>query len=157
MWIMIAGPYRSGASSEADRKQNLANLNRAAYELFRKGHVPVVGVNCALPLIAAAGSDAYESIMMPLSWRWPIAVMLSCGLVASAPVPMRRSRGYAAGAASRTTRSRRFPMPIEPSNPRLQRTALRAAAEPPSRYRFRSIHTGAAPYQRSLATLYIIA
>jgi len=67
MWIMIAGPYRSGANSEADRVQNLANLNRAAYELFRKGHVPVVGVNCALPLIAAAGSDAYESIMMPLS------------------------------------------------------------------------------------------
>ena len=67
MWIMIAGPYRSGAKSEADREQNLANLNRAAYELFRKGHVPVVGVNCALPLIAAAGSDAYESIMMPLS------------------------------------------------------------------------------------------
>ena len=37
MWIMIAGPYRSGANSEADREQNLANLNRAAYELFRKG------------------------------------------------------------------------------------------------------------------------
>ena len=67
MWIMIAGPYRSGAKSEANREQNLANLNRAAYELFRKGHVPVVGVNCALPLIAAAGFDAYESIMMPLS------------------------------------------------------------------------------------------
>lgn len=43
-------------------------------------------------------------------------------------------------------------MPIEPSNPQLQRTALRAAAEPPSRYLFRSIHTRAAPYQRSLAT-----
>jgi hypothetical protein len=49
MWIMIAGPFRSGAKSEADREQNLFNLNRAAYELFRKGHVPVVGVNCALP------------------------------------------------------------------------------------------------------------
>ena len=45
-------------------------------------------------------------------------------------------------------------MPIEPSNPQLQRTALRAAAEPPSRYLFRSIHTRAAPYQRSLATTY---
>src|SRR4030095_8896421 len=67
MWIMIAGPYKSGANSEADREQNLANLNRAAYELFRKGHVPVVGINCALPLIAGAGSGAYESIMMPLS------------------------------------------------------------------------------------------
>ena len=67
MWPMIAGPYRSAANSVADREQNLANLNRAAYELFRRGHVPLVGVNCALPLIAVAGSDAYESIMMPLS------------------------------------------------------------------------------------------
>ena len=40
MWIMIAGPYRTGANSEADREQNLANLNRAADELFRKGDVP---------------------------------------------------------------------------------------------------------------------
>jgi hypothetical protein len=32
-------------------------------------------------------------------------------------------------------------MPIEPSNPRLQRMTLRAAAVPPSRYLFRSIHT----------------
>jgi len=69
MWIMIAGPYRSGTKSQEDREQNLLKLNRAAYEVFRKGHVPVVGVNCALPVIAAAesGSDAYDSIMMPLS------------------------------------------------------------------------------------------
>ena len=67
MWIMIAGPYRSGAKSDADREQNLMNLNRAAHAVFRKGHVPVVGVNCALPLIEAAGRETYESIMMPLS------------------------------------------------------------------------------------------
>jgi hypothetical protein len=69
MWIMIAGPYRSGTKSKEDREQNLLKLNRAAYEVFRKGHVPVVGVNCALPVIAAAesGSDAYDSIMIPLS------------------------------------------------------------------------------------------
>jgi hypothetical protein len=55
MWIMIASPYRTGAKSEADRKRKLLELNRAAYELFQKGHVPIVGVNCALPLIGAAG------------------------------------------------------------------------------------------------------
>ena len=87
MWIMIAGPYRSGANSEADREQNLANLNGAAYELFRKGHVPVVGVNCALPLIAAAGSDAFESIMMPLS----LAMADRCDAVL-------RLRGFCPGA-----------------------------------------------------------
>ena len=67
MLIMIAGPYRTGAKSEADREQNLFKLNCAAYELFRKGHIPIVGVNCALPLIGAAGTEMYESIMMPLS------------------------------------------------------------------------------------------
>ena len=64
---MIAGPYRTGAKSEADREANLLALNRAAYQVFRKGHVPVIGVNLALPVIQAAGSRAYDAIMMPLS------------------------------------------------------------------------------------------
>lgn len=34
MWIMIAGPYRSGANSDADREQNLAILNRYPLDLF---------------------------------------------------------------------------------------------------------------------------
>jgi hypothetical protein len=67
MWIMIAGPYRTGAASEAERQRNLAALNRAALEVFRKGHVPIIGVNLALPIIGVAGDDAYESVMMPLS------------------------------------------------------------------------------------------
>lgn len=67
MWIMIAGPYRSGTKSQAEREQNLIELNRAAHAVFGKGHVPVVGVNCALPLIAVAGPESYDSIMMPLS------------------------------------------------------------------------------------------
>src|SRR5262245_66655265 len=67
MWIMIAGPYRTGAHSEPERRQNLLILNRAAFELFRKGHVPIIGVNLALPIVEAAGEEAYESVMMPLS------------------------------------------------------------------------------------------
>lgn len=64
---MIAGPYTAGAASEADRHRNLLALNRAAYEIFRRGHVPIIGVNLALPIIEAAGPDTFESIMMPLS------------------------------------------------------------------------------------------
>ena len=46
----------------------MAVLNAAAFAVFRHGHVPVVGVNMALPIIAAAGTaSAYEEIMMPLS------------------------------------------------------------------------------------------
>ena len=63
MWIMVAGPYRSGAATAEARARNLAELNRAALALFRAGHVPVIGVNLALPVIEAA----YDEIMMPLS------------------------------------------------------------------------------------------
>ncbi len=67
MWIMIAGPYRTGAHSESDRDRNLLALNRAAVALLRKGHVPIIGVNLALPMIRADGPASYESIRMPLS------------------------------------------------------------------------------------------
>ncbi len=67
LWIMIAGPYSSGAKTDADREANLLALNRAAYEVFRRGHVPIIGVNLALPVIQAAGPQMYEAIMMPLS------------------------------------------------------------------------------------------
>ena len=67
MWIMVAGPYRSGAATAEARARNLTALNQAALALFRAGHVPVIGVNLALPLIQAAGEAAYDEIMMPLS------------------------------------------------------------------------------------------
>lgn len=67
MWIMVAGPYRSNSPDPAVWDQNLKRLNRAAYEIFRKGHVPIVGVNLALPIIESTGEESYEAIMTPLS------------------------------------------------------------------------------------------
>ena len=67
MWIMVSGPYRGGARTEADRQANLDAMNRAAYEVFAKGHVPVIGVNMALPIIQVRGPEAYDEIMMPVS------------------------------------------------------------------------------------------
>ena len=73
MWIMVSGPYRSspaspgGVADAAERARNLAALNEAALALFRAGHVPIVGVNVALPLIGAAGEPSFDEIMMPLS------------------------------------------------------------------------------------------
>ena len=67
MWIMVAGPYRSGGADEATRAERLASMNRVALALFRLGHVPVIGVNMALPVIAAADGDAFDEVMMPLS------------------------------------------------------------------------------------------
>ncbi len=67
MWVMVSGPYRGGARTEADRQANLDAMNRAAYEVFRRGHVPIIGVNAALPIIRAVGDDRYDEIMMPVS------------------------------------------------------------------------------------------
>lgn len=67
MWIMVAGPYRSGSADPAVWADNLRALNQAAVALLRRGHVPIIGVNLALPVIEAAGAAAYDEIMLPLS------------------------------------------------------------------------------------------
>jgi hypothetical protein len=66
---MVAGPYRAGGADPPARAANLRRLNDAAVALLRAGHMPVIGVNMALPMIEAAGGDqaAYEQIMMPVS------------------------------------------------------------------------------------------
>ena len=70
MWIMIAGPYRAGggAADPAIRAANLRLLNDAAVALHRAGHVPIIGVNMALPMIEAAGGTdaAYAEIIAPV-------------------------------------------------------------------------------------------
>jgi len=68
MWIMVGGPYGTGAKSAAERAANLARMNEAALAVWRKGHVPIIGVNLALPIVEAAGGDVADAaIMMPLS------------------------------------------------------------------------------------------
>jgi len=65
--IMIAGPYSSGTKTKEERADNLAVLNKAALEVFKKGHIPLIGVNNALPLIELEGEGSFDKIMMPLS------------------------------------------------------------------------------------------
>lgn len=67
MWIMVAGPYSSGAADAETRAANLRILRETSLSLFRRGHVPIIGVDVALPLIECAGPASYDSIMMPLS------------------------------------------------------------------------------------------
>lgn len=69
MWIMIAGPYRSGSADTGTWATNLDRLNEAAVALFRAGHVPIIGVNMALPMVAAAGGGDthYAELMTPVS------------------------------------------------------------------------------------------
>jgi hypothetical protein len=67
LWIMVAGPYRSGSSDPEVWARNLRRLNRFAHAVFLKGHVPIVGVNLALPVIEIAGQESYGQIMPSLS------------------------------------------------------------------------------------------
>jgi hypothetical protein len=67
MWIMVSGPYTAGGASAARRHENLLAMNAAAVALFRRGHVPLIGVNMALPMIEAAGPESFEALMMPVS------------------------------------------------------------------------------------------
>jgi hypothetical protein len=46
MLIVVAGPYT--ADTEEKKATNLDVMNTAAAEVYRKGHIPVIGVNAAL-------------------------------------------------------------------------------------------------------------
>lgn len=62
MMIMVAGPY--SAETERERAENLEALNRVAAQVLVKGHIPIVGLNAALPVIAKAEvTDQYKAIM----------------------------------------------------------------------------------------------
>jgi hypothetical protein len=67
MWIMISAPYTAGGADAEQRRRNLRSMNEAAVDVWRRGHVPVIGVNLALPVIDAAGPEHFDAIMMPLS------------------------------------------------------------------------------------------
>jgi hypothetical protein len=64
---MVAGPYTSGARTEVERQANLDVMNESALQVFEKGHVPIIGVNLALPIIQIAGLERFEELMMPIS------------------------------------------------------------------------------------------
>lgn len=62
MLIAVAGPY--SADTPERRQENLDAMNRAAAALMRLGHIPVIGVNAALPVVLMLeGEDRYEAIM----------------------------------------------------------------------------------------------
>lgn len=73
--ILVAGPYRSGTNDDPVLiAKNVAAMTDAALELFRAGHIPVLGEWYALPLIKHAGStgigDAvFNEIFHPIARR----------------------------------------------------------------------------------------
>ena len=73
--ILVAGPYRSGTNDDPVLiARNVAAMTGVALELFRAGHLPVLGEWYALPLIEHAGSTgigdaAFNEIFHPISRR----------------------------------------------------------------------------------------
>lgn len=62
MIIGVAGPY-SAATAE-QRQLNLDRMNEAAARLLELGHIPVIGMNAALPVLEQARvADRYQGIM----------------------------------------------------------------------------------------------
>ena len=62
MIIGIAGPY--SATTEEQKQRNLDAMNIAAARLLEKGHIPIIGINAALPIVQMSNiSDKYKALM----------------------------------------------------------------------------------------------
>jgi len=75
LMILVAGPYRSGTDDDPGRiRANVDAMTETALQLFRAGHLPVLGEWFALPLIEHAGSqkmgDAiFDELFHPIARR----------------------------------------------------------------------------------------
>jgi len=72
LMILVAGPYRSGTNGDPELIQaNVNAMTATALELYRRGHLPVLGEWFALPLIEAAeasgDASAFEEIFHPIA------------------------------------------------------------------------------------------
>lgn len=78
LMILIAGPYRSGTGDDPARMAaNLAALEAAAWPVFQRGHVPMIGEWVALPVLYGAregeqgqiGDALYDQVLHPTAHR----------------------------------------------------------------------------------------
>ena len=93
MLIMVAGPY--SADDALVRVANLARMNDAAAAVMRLGHIPMIGVNAAFPVLEAAGHDFRHGWMMEISLSLA-ARCDGCLLVARSPGADREAESFSA-------------------------------------------------------------
>lgn len=81
--ILIAGPYRSGTNDDpALIAANVDDMTNMAFEVYRKGHLPVLGEWFALPLIEKAGSTRIgDPIFTEIFHPVAIQLLLRCDAV----------------------------------------------------------------------------
>ncbi len=74
--ILVAGPYRSGTNDQPERiAAHVKHMTDVALELYRMGHLPVLGEWFALPLIEAAGSNHLGDEVFTAMFH-PVAIRL---------------------------------------------------------------------------------
>ena len=74
--ILVAGPYRSGTNDDPRLiAANVQAMTEAALEIYKLGHLPVLGEWFALPLIEAAGSKTTGDTIFNEIFH-PVAVQL---------------------------------------------------------------------------------
>ncbi len=66
MLIVVAGPY--SAATEEATASNLKAMNEAAAEVYRKGHIPVIGVNAALYVADELKDFARNKVIADISY-----------------------------------------------------------------------------------------
>jgi hypothetical protein len=75
LMILVAGPYRSGTDGDPARIQaNVDSMTAVSLELYRRGHLPVMGEWFALPLIEQArrtdvDGDPFDDLFHPIAER----------------------------------------------------------------------------------------
>ena len=75
LMILVAGPYRSGTDGDPERiTANVEAMTRVSLELYRRGHLPVMGEWFALPLIEQAeredaAGDSFAEMFHPVAER----------------------------------------------------------------------------------------
>lgn len=74
--ILVAGPYRSGTNDDPKLiEANVEYMTKIALDIYKMGHLPVLGEWFALPLIEAAGSTKTGDKVFTEMFH-PVAVQL---------------------------------------------------------------------------------
>lgn len=84
--ILIAGPYRSGTGDDPTlMAANLTRLEEAAWPIFERGHIPMIGEWVALPVLASAGADVFSPFAADVLYPTAARLLQHCDAVLRLP------------------------------------------------------------------------